>query len=198
MTIPLATAGLGDAASSRGKVSPVAPEPVPLDQFTEAMAGLVSGLTIVTARAEDGRPSGLLVSSLCSYSTRPPSILMSVGRATRSYRTLAVGTRFGVHLLDRHHAGAEAIFASRRDDKVDALGWHWGVGVPRLDAAALFLVCRVRRMVPDGDHAVVIGDVVLLDDPSAGEAWSREPLVYYRRRLGTWYEVFAVDATATG
>ena len=91
--------------------------PALAEGFAEAMAGLVSGLAVVTAGGPDGRPRGLLVSSLCSYSMRPPSLLMSVNRATRSYAALLSSAEFGVHLLGRDQDLLAGVFCSRREDK---------------------------------------------------------------------------------
>jgi flavin reductase (DIM6/NTAB) family NADH-FMN oxidoreductase RutF len=48
------------------------------------------------------------------------------------------------------------------------------------------MLCRVRNVIPDGDHAVVIGDVVAAEYAVNGSRG--QPLIYYRRRLGSWRE----------
>ncbi|MFJ8582542.1 flavin reductase family protein [Micromonospora sp. NPDC093277] len=145
--------------------------------FTEAMARLASGVAVVTARQPGGAPCGLLVSSICSYSVRPPSVLVSIGRESRSYRSLLGQAEFGVHLLGSGDGPIARLFASRSDDKFAGLHWAWDGSVPRLDATPVYLRCVRRRVFEHGDHAIVIGEV------ADGEISHGEPLVYYRRAL---------------
>lgn len=145
--------------------------------FTEAMARLVSGVAVVTVRRPDGTPGGLLVSSICSYSVRPPSLLMSIDRKSRSYRALLSEAEFGVHLLGAEDCQVARVFAGRGDDKFAGLDWVWEETVPRLHAMPVYLRCLRRRVFEHGDHAVVIGEV------ARGGLADGEPLVYYRRAL---------------
>jgi flavin reductase ActVB len=146
------------------------------DSFADAMAGRASSLAVVTARDAVGRPRGLLVSSLCSYSLTPPSLLVAIDRGTRSFAALTAATEFGVHLLGREHEPLAAVFASRRTDKFAGLEWAWAGPVPRISGAAAYAHCLVARVVHHGDHAILIGEVAGLDRTE------HEPLVQYARR----------------
>lgn len=145
-------------------------------EFAEAMSRLVSGLAVVTARRPDGEPCGLLVSSLCSYSAKPPSVLTAIDQAARSYPALVTSERFGVHLLDDGQAGVAGVFAGRAERKFDGLDWGWDCAVPRLWKAPVFLLCATATVLHHGDHAAVIGTVVRCQSRPG------QPLVYYRRR----------------
>lgn len=145
-------------------------------EFSGAMAAVVSGLAVVTARGPDGRPCGLLVSSLCSYSLRPPSVLVAIDRSARSYLSLVECAEFGVHLLGQDEGGLADVFAGRGNDKFAGLPWHWAGTVPLLDATAGHLHCRTDRVFHHGDHAILIGVVTRVRPPTG------PPLVHYRRR----------------
>ena len=149
------------------------------EQFTEAMARLVSGVAVVSTRRADGRPCGLLVSSVCSYSVRPPSVLLALGRTSRTCQELTgrTGQSVGVHLLGSADEATARIFAGRAEDKFADLLWTWDDGVPRLHGVPVYLTCRVSAVFPHGDHAIVVADVA---GCTLGDG---EPLVYYRRRL---------------
>lgn len=151
----------------------------PADGFTEAMSRLVSGVAVVSARRDDGRPCGLLVSSLCSYSASPPSILVALARSSRTCRELAAGpgAQFGVHLLARGHTALAQTFAGSSEDKFADVLWEWDGPVPRLVGVPVYAKCRTGVLLPHGDHVIVVGEVV---DCAVAEA---EPLVYFRRRL---------------
>ncbi|MEV7170468.1 flavin reductase family protein [Streptomyces sp. NPDC093224] len=147
--------------------------------FTEAMSRLVSGVAVVSARRGDGRPSGLLVSSVCSYSADPPSVLVALARTSRTCREITAGpdVHFGVHLLARSHAALARTFAGSSGDKFADVLWDWDGTVPRLAGVPVYVKCRAGAVLPHGDHVIVVGEVV-------GCAVAEDdPLVYFRRRL---------------
>ncbi|MFE5719710.1 flavin reductase family protein [Streptomyces erythrochromogenes] len=147
--------------------------------FTEAMSRLVSGVAVVSARRGDGRPSGLLVSSVCSYSADPPSVLVALARTSRTCREITAGpdAHFGVHLLARSHAALARTFAGSSGDKFADVLWDWDGTVPRLAGVPVYAKCRAGAVLPHGDHVIVVGEVV-------GCAVAEDdPLVYFRRRL---------------
>jgi flavin reductase ActVB len=147
------------------------------DVFCEAMALLASGLAVVTARAEDGRPCGLLVASLCSYSAAPPSILVSVQRGCRSHAALIAAGDFGVHLLRCDQERAARAFAGRDAAKFEAVDWTWDAGVPVIAGVIAYLRCEQAAVFEHTDHAIVIGEV------RHSRVAGGEPLCYLRRRM---------------
>ncbi|MDF3290507.1 flavin reductase family protein [Streptomyces silvisoli] len=149
----------------------------PAEVFAEAMSSLVSGVAAVTARTASGDPCGLLVSSICSYSAAPPSVLVAVDRSARSYDALLRAPEFGVHLLGADQQELARVFASRSDDKFGGRRWDWDGAVPRLTGSLAYLRCATSRIVEHGDHAVLIGEV------ASCRMAPGEPLVYFRRAL---------------
>lgn len=147
--------------------------------FTESMARLASGVAVVTARQADGAPCGLLVSSVCSYSMAPPSVLITVAESARAYPALAVGAAFGVHLLSGADTRAAELFARPGADKFADTLWSWDGPVPRLADVPSYLRCAATAVFPHGDHAVVVGEVAAC----VTDMRECEPLVYYRRRM---------------
>ena len=153
---------------------------VPVARFTDVMARLVSGVAVVTARGTAGEPCGLLVSSLCSYSVAPPSVLAVIDRAARSYAALRAAPEFGVHLLTASQTELARVFAGRSPHKFDAVPWEWDGTVPRLAGPGDYLRCRTDTVLDHGDHAIVIGRVSHCAPPPE----AARPLVYYGRVLG--------------
>jgi flavin reductase ActVB len=151
--------------------------PVRTELFVEAMTRLVSGLAVVTAQRSDGMPCGLLVSSICSYSVRPPSVLVAIDQSSRSHATLTNCGEFGVHLLGRPHVDIARRFAARGDDKFAGLPWSWDGMIPRLDDVPVYLSCLSSALFHHADHAVLIGAV------KDGYVRLSEPLIYFRRQL---------------
>src|SRR3712207_5352895 len=92
--------------------------------FRDAMAGLCSGVAVLTARRPDARPCGLVATSLSSFSAAPPSVLTSIGHASRCHHALAECEHFGVHLLRADQERLAHVFASLVEDKFDGVDWE--------------------------------------------------------------------------
>lgn len=146
--------------------------------FMEAMTSLASGVAVVTTRRPDGEPCGLLVTSITSYSSHPPSLLVSIGHASRCHQALAGCERFGVHLLRAGEIELARLFAdSGAQQRFDALEWRWDDHVPELAGTLAYLRCRRVESFSRYDHTVLIGDI------EAGRAGTGDPLLYARRRM---------------
>ena len=153
------------------------PAAVP-DLFREAMAGLVSGVAVVTARREDGNPCGLVATSVSSFSANPPSVLVSVDHQSRCHHALVDGDTFGVHVLARDQEKLAHVFAGRGDDKFAGVEWAWDDGVARIGGTLAYLRCRRSALFELYDHSLLVGDV------TGGSVEAGEPLVYMQRNFG--------------
>jgi flavin reductase ActVB len=156
----------------------VDPAAVP-DLFREAMAGLVSGVAVVTARRDDGSPCGLVATSVSSFSANPPSVLVSVDHSSRCHRALVDGHTFGVHVLTRGQEQLAHVFAGRGDDKFAGVDWSWDEGVARIGGTLSYLRCRRSALFELYDHSLLVGDV------TGGTIEAGEPLVYVRRSFAS-------------
>ena len=147
--------------------------------FRDAMAGLASGVAVVTARRPDGDPCGLVATSVSSFSAAPPSVLVSVAHSSRCHNALVEGDAFGVHLLAADQERLAHVFAGLGEDKFAEVDeWAWDDGVPRIGGALAYLRCRRSALFELYDHSLLVGDV------TGGGVNGGEPLVYMARRMG--------------
>jgi flavin reductase (DIM6/NTAB) family NADH-FMN oxidoreductase RutF len=98
------------------------------EAFKAAMRVLAAGVVMVTSR-RDGRPWGLTISSCCSLTLDPPQMLVSLGSATVSCRSILEQRRFGISIL------------AARQKELAQLGAAVGVGDHTL------IIGRVRQAV---------------------------------------------------
>ncbi|MEA2349396.1 MAG: hypothetical protein QOG86_337 [Thermoleophilaceae bacterium] len=145
--------------------------------FRDAMAGLAAGVAVLTTRREDGRPCGLVATSVSSFSAAPPSVLTSIGHTSRCHHALAECEHFGVHILSAGQEHLAHVFASLSEDKFHGVEWEWDQDVPRLEGALAYLRCRRSALFELYDHSILIGDVI------GGRRDPGEPLVYLNRRM---------------
>ena len=149
----------------------------PAALFREAMSGLCSGVAVVTARRPDGEPCGLVATSVSSFSAEPPSVMISIGHASRCHHALIECEHFGVHILSAGQEPEARVFASLEEDKFRGLSWRWDADVPTFDGVLAYLRCRRSALFELYDHSILIGDV------AGGHRAAAEPLVYMERRM---------------
>lgn len=145
------------------------------DLFIGAMSRLVAPVAVITCSGDGETPSGLVVSSLTSYSSEPPSVVFSVALSTRTYPVLRDADSFAVHILAHGQDALVSAFASRSADKFAGVPWRMVDGVPVLEGAQSVLRCRKIGEMKLGDHALFVGGIV------DGEASNRAPMVYFDR-----------------
>ena len=146
--------------------------------FSEAMAGLCSGVAVITARRPDGDPCGLVATSVSAFSASPPSVLVSVDHSSRCHGPLIEGELFGVHVLAAGQEDLARVFAGRGEDKFAGVAWSWDDGVAMIDGALAYLRCRRSALFELYDHSLLVGDV------THGVVTETEPLVYMARKIG--------------
>jgi len=148
------------------------------DTFREVMATVCTPVSVVTAMSGE-RPHGTTVSAFASLSIGPPMMLVSLDTTSELLSIIRETQTFGLNVLSRAQAGLATLFARKGRDKFLGVSWHFDNGVPRIADASGFLACRVARLVPGGDHIVVLGDVLRAD------ALDADPLTYRGRAFGT-------------
>lgn len=144
------------------------------DQVRGAHRCYPTGVTVVTAAAPDGRPTGLAVNSYASVSMEPPLIMVGVNQSSRSHPVLAGSPWLGINILAADQAGVARRFASSGGDKFAGLRWHPSDrGVPALAGTVAYLEVAVRERTPAATHTLFLAEVLL-----ARSHPDRKPLVY--------------------
>lgn len=129
----------------------------------------------MTARATDGRPTGMTASSLASVSLEPPLLLVAVDKANDMHEVLRAARHFAVNILASHQEALSRRFAETDPSRFDGVGYREGHnGAPLLEEALAHIECDMHAAVPGGDHTVFLGLV------TGGEVTDLRPLVYFR------------------
>jgi flavin reductase (DIM6/NTAB) family NADH-FMN oxidoreductase RutF len=145
--------------------------------FRRALGQFATGVTVVTARARDGRRIGMTVNSFSSVSLDPPLVLWSLSRSAPSFQDFTSISHFAVNVLaaDQHHLSRQ--FSTPLPDKFAGVSCHEDAGaVPILDGTTAHFVCRVVKQHDGGDHVIFLGEV---ETYSYHEG---EPLVFHSGR----------------
>lgn len=151
-------------------------------QFRSAMSCFATGITVVTAKAEDGEQLGVTANSFTSVSLEPPLVLVSLARSLLCLDKLLSAPAFAINLLACGQEELSMRFARSMGDKWMGVAHETSeLGAPLLDQRLAHFECRPYARYEGGDHVILVGEVVHFESqPQA------EPLVFYRgsyRRL---------------
>ncbi|HYQ74525.1 flavin reductase family protein [Cellulomonas sp.] len=153
------------------------------DAFRAAMGRLPAGVVVVAVRWK-GTDHAMTASALTSVSLEPPMLLLCVHQDARLRDALDDVDTWAVSVLADDQAPVADWLASPGRPAVGQLDRVPHVAAPRSGAAwvsgaAAWFECRTSRIVPAGDHDVVLADVLESreGDPAAGS------LVHLRRRV---------------
>jgi flavin reductase (DIM6/NTAB) family NADH-FMN oxidoreductase RutF len=160
-------------------------EHVATEAFKRLMGSVCSHVCVVTTMV-DAHPYGTTVTAFCSLSLRPPMIVVALDRGSRLLQAVNVTRQLGVNLLSDDQSDLAAGFATKSDNKFEAVRWHVSQdNLPSLEGNAGWLSCRVRDQVNGGDHDLLLCDVVETKPAST----ARRPLVYCGGVFGTHSEL---------
>ena len=150
---------------------------MPLDPatFRSTLGRFASGVTVVTARDQDGRDHGMTVSAFTSVSLDPPLVLVCIDRAASMFALLGSVTHVGVNILAAAQEALSRRFASTVETPFDGVGYTRAPsGVVLLDDVLAQLECRVHARHDAGDHMLVLLEV------ESATFTEEKPLLYFR------------------
>ena len=130
------------------------------DEFRKALGMFATGVTIVTARAANGRLVGLTANSFNSVSLAPPLVLWSLARSAASMAALSTGSHYAINILGAHQKALAERFATKDVDRWAEVDFTEGLGgAPVLAGAAASFECFNRSRYDEGDHVIFVGEV---------------------------------------
>jgi flavin reductase (DIM6/NTAB) family NADH-FMN oxidoreductase RutF len=149
-------------------------------RFREVMGTFPSGVVVLTAFGEDGRPRGLTVSAFCAVSLEPPLALVCIDKTSNTLPAVQHTGGFTANILATGRDSLALRMATKLSDKFDSLAWRRPesrVGGPILDEdSAAYAVCGLRDTIEAGDHWILLG---LVTEGAQKEGVA--PMVFTRR-----------------
>jgi 4-hydroxyphenylacetate 3-hydroxylase, reductase component len=129
-------------------------------EFRKALGQFATGVAIVTALDQAGKPIGMTINSFSSVSLVPPLILWSVQLDTPSGAGFRAARAFAVTILQADQEDLALKFARTSDNKFDSVETTtgWG-GVPVFAQGVARFECETEAQYLAGDHEIIIGRV---------------------------------------
>src|SRR5271154_4540025 len=158
--------------------------------FRSALGTFATGVTIITAVADDGKPYGLTCNSFASVSLNPPLVLWSLGMFSQGLTTFQNASYFTINVLGASQQELADRFAKSSNDKFVGVEWTPGLGkAPILANCVASFQCRAANRYYGGDHIIFLGAV-------EAYAYNRqEPLLFARGGYGRFV---SPDTSGTG
>jgi flavin reductase (DIM6/NTAB) family NADH-FMN oxidoreductase RutF len=148
-------------------------------RMREVLGHFASGVTVVTARTDEG-PLGFTCQSFSSLSLDPPLVVFAPSRSSRSWPRLREIGRFCVNVLAEGQDDVSQNFARSAADKFAGVRWTPSAhGSPVLDGVAAWIDGELWAEYDGGDHTLVAARVLDL-----GSDADRRPLLYHRGSYG--------------
>jgi flavin reductase (DIM6/NTAB) family NADH-FMN oxidoreductase RutF len=134
------------------------------DAKKTALRMIPYGIYVLTADDGKGNVAAATVNWVTQTAFAPPLVVVGVKTDSGAYGILKNTKTFALNMLGKDGKGAAFTFfkpTKLEDGKLSGQAIHKGsTGVPILDAAPAAVECKVTSIVEQGDHHIVVGEVV--------------------------------------
>ena len=138
------------------------------------MGLFATGVTVVSTQ-HDQQTWGMTANAITSLSLDPPLILVAVQRESQTHEKLKQAGCFAVNILSTDQEEISNRFAFEGPKDFSDLDFTTDVtGAPILSGTLGYVDCRLKEILPGGDHDIFIGEIV------AGNSSEGQPLLYYQ------------------
>ena len=129
-------------------------------ELRRCLGSFVTGVTVITALDDEGRPIGMTANSFNSVSLDPPLIVWSLRTNARAFPVYSKAKRFIVNILSEDQVEVSNRFAKSGPDRFDGVAITPGIdGLPLIDGCSAHLECHTEATYPGGDHLLFLGRV---------------------------------------
>ncbi|HUB95794.1 MAG TPA: flavin reductase family protein [Stellaceae bacterium] len=134
------------------------------DAKKTALRMIPYGIYILTADDGKGGVAAATVNWVTQSAFAPPLVVVGVKTDSGAYKIVRDVKNFALNMLGKDQKGLAFTFfkpAELKDGKISGQEFRKGeTGAPILTAAVAAVECRVKSVVEEGDHHVLVAEVV--------------------------------------
>ena len=123
-----------------------------------------NGIYVLTADDAKGNVAAATVNWVTQTAFAPPLVIVGVKADSGTYKTVKAAQAFALNMLGKEHKSLAFTFfrpVDLTDGKLSGQAFRKGeTGAPILIDASGAIECRVTAIVEQGDHHIVVGEVV--------------------------------------
>lgn len=139
-------------------------------EFRDALGCFATGVCVITLSTEDKQPVGMTVNSFASVSLDPPLVLWSLQNDSELYDVWLKTRHFAVNILRKDQQALASQYARKGDHILAQEHFESGAtGVPILRDTLVSFECELITTHPGGDHIILIGQVLEMNNRDNGE-----------------------------
>lgn len=152
-------------------------------QYRAALGRFPTAVSVIVARGRDGVLAGLTANSVIPVCDDPPRLAWSLQSGSRSRDVFEQTDYFAVNILAHGQDDIARRLAARAADRFAGLAYREAgrARLPMFDGCVAWYGCRRGETVEIGDHLMVFGDIVEIDERTASP--DILPLLYYAGRF---------------
>lgn len=137
------------------------------------MGKFATGVTVASTAVDD-ETWGMTANAVTSLSLDPPLVLLAVQQGSQSHHKFVEGGCFALNILSDEQQEISDRFAFKGPKDFSGLETKTAkTGAPILVDALAWVDCKLKEILPGGDHDLFIGEIV------AGDARDGQPLLYF-------------------
>ncbi len=133
------------------------------DAKKTALRMIPYGIYVLTADDGKGGVAAATVNWVTQSAFNPPLVVVGVKTDSGAYKIVRETKTFALNMLGKDGKGMAFTFfkpVELKDGKISGQGFRkGGNGAPLLEAATAAVECRVKHIVEEGDHHVVVAEV---------------------------------------
>jgi flavin reductase (DIM6/NTAB) family NADH-FMN oxidoreductase RutF len=134
------------------------------DAKKTALRMIPYGIYVLTADDGKGNVAAATVNWVTQTAFSPPLVVVGVKTDSGAYPIVRNTRKFTLNMLGKGAKGVAFTFfkpTTLEDGKLSGQAFHAGAnGLPILDAALAAVECNVTGVVEQGDHHIIVGEVV--------------------------------------
>ena len=135
------------------------------DAKKTALRMIPYGIYVLTADDGHGNVAAATVNWVTQTAFAPPLVVAGVKTDSGAYPLIKSTRTFALNMLGKEHKGVAFTFfkpTQLADGKLSGQPVHKGsaTGAPILDAALAAVECKVTSIVEQGDHHIIVGEVI--------------------------------------
>ena len=138
------------------------------------MGRFATGVTVASTKVGD-ETFGMTANAVTSLSLDPPLVILCVQKGGQSHDKFSEGACFALSVLSAEQQELSDRFAFKGPKDFSGLDFETAAtGAPILKQALGWVDCKLKEILPGGDHDIFIGEI--LDGGATDEG---QPLLYY-------------------
>ncbi len=143
-------------------------------EFTQAMRGITSTVTVVSAKSGSSQQA-MTATSVASLSLEPPSMLVCINHEASIHQVMDKGLGFCINVLTIGQQNVAEVCSHKEKEDQRFLEGNWSVleGIPYNTDSQSNLFCQCVDTIRHKSHTVYIGEITKVINKNISE-----PLLY--------------------